>query len=98
MRTCTPSRSFFQCRQRAACACTESWAALSRVLTTRRLELLHHVRHHEVPSVRALAKALDRDYSNVHADVRALAEAGLLDLDKDGVRADYDAIETRVAI
>jgi predicted transcriptional regulator len=76
----------------------ESWAALSRVLTTRRLELLHHVRHHEVPSVRALAKALDRDYSNVHADVRALAAAGLLDLDKDGVRADYDAIETRVAI
>ena len=54
----------------------ESWAALSRVLTIKRLELLHHVRHHEVPSVRALAKALDRDYSNVHADVRALA--GLL--------------------
>jgi predicted transcriptional regulator len=56
------------------------------------------VRHHKVASVRALAKALDRDYSNVHADVRALAEAGLLDMDKSGVRADYDAIETRVAI
>ena len=76
----------------------ESWAALSRVLTTKRLELLHHVRHHEVPSVRALAKAVDRDYSNVHADVRALTDAGLLELDDDGVRADYDAIETRVAI
>jgi predicted transcriptional regulator len=62
------------------------------------LELLHHVRHNKVASVRALAKALDRDYSNVHADVRALAEAGLLDMDKSGVRADYDAIETRVAI
>lgn len=76
----------------------ESWAALSRVLTGKRLELLHHVRHNKVGSVRALAKALDRDYSNVHADVRALAEAGLLDLDKAGVRADYDAIETRVSI
>lgn len=76
----------------------ESWTALSRVLTGKRLELLHHVRHHEVASVRALAKALDRDYSNVHADVRALAAAGLLDVDKSGVRADYDSIETRVAI
>jgi predicted transcriptional regulator len=56
------------------------------------------VRRHKVASVRALAKALDRDYSNVHADVRALAAAGLLDMDKGGVRADYDAIETRVAI
>ena len=81
----------------------ESWTALSRVLTTRRLELLHHVRHHEVPSVRALAKALDRDYSNVHADVRALAASRAADAIRDEIgkiagRADYDAIETRVAI
>jgi predicted transcriptional regulator len=48
--------------------------------------------------VRALAKALERDYSNVHADVKALAGAGLLDASAGGVRADYDAIETRIAI
>jgi len=28
----------------------ESWAALSRVLTGKRLELLHHVRHHKSPA------------------------------------------------
>ena len=76
----------------------ESWEALARVLTGKRLELLQHVRHHKVASVRALAKALERDYSNVHADVQVLAAAGLLDVENGGVRADYDAIETRIAL
>ncbi len=76
----------------------ESWEALARVLTTRRLELLRHLRRHEVPSVRALARALGRDYSNVHADVQALREAGLLDDSGGLLQADYDAIETRIAI
>ena len=76
----------------------ESWDALSRVLTGKRMELLRYVRRHEVASIRALAKALGRDYSNVHADVRALAEAGLLDMSEERPRADYDAIETRIAI
>jgi predicted transcriptional regulator len=45
-----------------------------------------------------LAKALGRDYSNVHADVQALTAAGLLDASEDGLQADYDAIETKIAI
>jgi predicted transcriptional regulator len=57
----------------------ESWDALARVMTGKRMELLHYVRRHKVASVRALAKALGRDYSNVHADVQALTAAGLLD-------------------
>lgn len=76
----------------------ESWDALSRVMTGKRMELLRYVRHHRVGSVRSLAKALGRDYSNVHADVRALTAAGLLDADGDGLRADYDTIETKIAI
>jgi predicted transcriptional regulator len=76
----------------------ESWEALARVLTGKRMELLRYVRRHNVTSIRALAKALDRDYSNVHADVKALAGAGLLDATSRGVRADYDAIETTIAI
>ncbi len=63
----------------------------------RRMELLRYVRRHNVTSVRALAKALERGYSNVHADVQALAAAGLLDTADGGVHADYDAIETRIA-
>ena len=76
----------------------ESWDALSRVLTGKRMELLGYVRRHEVASIRALAKALERDYSNVHADVQALVAAGLLDIGDGGVHADYEAIETKIAI
>ena len=77
----------------------ESWDALTRVLTSKRMELLRHVHRHNVTSVRALAKALGRDYSNVHADVRALMAAGLLDAPGGGsMRADYDVIETKIAI
>jgi predicted transcriptional regulator len=75
-----------------------SWKALERVLTGKRIELLGYVHRHEVASIRALAKALDRDYRNVYADVRALEGAGLLETSKKGIRADYDAIETRIAI
>jgi predicted transcriptional regulator len=76
----------------------ENWDTLARVLTGKRMELLGYVRRNNVTSVRALAKALNRDYSNVHADVKALAAAGLLEATPRGVRADYDAIETRIAI
>jgi predicted transcriptional regulator len=76
----------------------ESWDALARVLTGKRMELLRYVRRHKVNSVRALAKALGRDYSNVHADVQALTSAGLLDSTDGGLEADYDAIETKIAI
>jgi predicted transcriptional regulator len=76
----------------------ESWNALARVLTGKRMELLRYVHRHNLTSIRALAKALGRDYSNVHADVQALTAAGLLDATEGGVRADYDATETRIAI
>jgi len=64
----------------------ESWDALARVVTGKRMELLHYVRRHKVTSVRALAKALARDYSNVHADVQALSAAGLLDTAEEACR------------
>lgn len=76
----------------------ESWDTLARTLTAKRMEILRYVRRHKVKSVRALATALRRDYANVHADVKALKDAGLLDAADDCLRADYDAIETRIAI
>jgi hypothetical protein len=57
-----------------------------------------YVRRHEVASVLALTKALQRPYRNIYADVRALESARLLDRVGRGIRADYDAIETRIAI
>ncbi len=81
------SRRFVNAWHRVECGETfqgrhlafESWDALARVMTGKRMELLQYVRGHNVPSVRALAKGLGRDYSNVHADVQALSAAGLLD-------------------
>jgi predicted transcriptional regulator len=71
----------------------ENWATFARLVTARRLELLHHVHRHPEPSVLALARALGRDYRRVHEDVEALVEAGLLRRDTAGLRADYDAIQ-----
>ncbi len=76
----------------------ESWDALARTLTAKRMELLRYVRRHKVTSVRFLAKALGRDYRNVHADVQALTAAGLLEATDSGIQASYDAIETKIAI
>ena len=76
----------------------ESWDALARVLTGKRMDLQRYVRRHKVTSVRALAKALGRDYSNVHADVQGLTAAGLVDTTDGGVRADYDTIDTTIQI
>lgn len=71
----------------------ETWATFARVMTANRLELLRHVHRHSPQSIRALAMALGRDYKRVHEDVEALVEAGLLDRDEAGLRADYDAIQ-----
>jgi predicted transcriptional regulator len=79
----------------------ENWQALFNVLTPKRYELLRHVHKHPEQSIRALARALGRDYKRVHEDVKALSEAGLLEQDGDGIRAEYEAIElpkTRIAL
>lgn len=71
----------------------------AKVLTPKRLELLRAIHRRPAASVRALAEALGRDYKNVHGDVRALTDAGLLDRDDlGGLSADYDAIAVEMAI
>ena len=76
----------------------ENWQALFALLTPKRYELLAHVHQHPEPSIRALASALGRDFKNVHGDVAALRDAGLLECDEEGVRAEYDRIETAIAL
>ena len=56
------------------------------------------VRRHDVGSIRQLATALGRDYSNVHADVKALTTEGLLSSDGGRLSADYDVIEAKIAL
>jgi predicted transcriptional regulator len=75
-----------------------SWEQLTKTLTPKRLEMLRHLHRHPAASVRALALTLRRAYANVHADVEALSEAGLIARDADGLRAAYDEITTRIAL
>lgn len=75
------------------------WDTLARTLTSKRLELLRHLHRNPTASVRALAIALGRDYKNVHADVQALTNAGLIERSQAGdLRAEYDGIQTRIAM
>lgn len=76
----------------------ESWEAMVRTLSPKRLALLRHVHQHPAKSIRDLAQALGRDYRRVHEDVMALQMAGLLDRDKDGVRAEYDAFDVQMRV
>lgn len=71
----------------------EDWSALFSILTPKRYELLRHLHRHPAESIRALARALNRDFRRVHDDVRALMDAGLLEADEEGLRAEYEVIE-----
>ena len=75
------------------------WDTLTRTLTAKRLELLRYLHRHPMASINALAKALGRDYRNVHADVAALVSAGLIERDDSGgLTAKYDTIQTQIAL
>lgn len=63
-----------------------SWEVLGKVLSPRRLEILSAVPELKPASIAALAKALERDFKNVHADVTFLAHIGLLALRETGKR------------
>lgn len=71
----------------------------AKVLTPKRIALLRALHGRPVPSVRALAESVTRDYKNVHEDVRVLLAAGLIDRDDlGGLRADYDGITVAMEI
>jgi predicted transcriptional regulator len=76
----------------------ETWETMVRVLSPKRLQLLRHVHQSPARSIRALALALGRNYRRVHEDVEALEAAGLLDRDKEGLRAEYDAFDVAMRV
>ncbi len=53
-------------------------------LTPRRLEILEHVRMHNVKSIKDLAEKLNRNYKNVYDDLKALERWGLVTLPRRG--------------
>src|SRR5665647_28673 len=62
----------------------ESARMLFSEFTPARLELLDTLRRVGPCSVYALAKAAERNYSNVHTDVSRLEELGLIERNDDG--------------
>jgi predicted transcriptional regulator len=76
----------------------ETWETMVRVLSPKRLALLRHLHQSPAKNIRALAQALGRNYRRVHEDVAALQAAGLLDRDKEGLRAEYDAFDLSMKV
>jgi predicted transcriptional regulator len=60
--------------------------ALRRFLTPKRLELIRLIRKRHPSSINELAALVHRDFKRVYQDVRSLADAGLVDLAKNGGR------------
>lgn len=76
-----------------------SIAELSALLSPRRMELLRFVVQNPGLSVRAISKALKRDYKNVHSDVSRLENNHLIERDVGGkVSAPYDEIVIRTPL
>ena len=76
----------------------ETWETMVRVLSPKRLALLRHLHQTPAKNIRVLAGSLGRNYRRVHEDVEALEAAGLLDRDKDGLRAEYDAFDVAMRV
>jgi len=76
-----------------------SIAELFSAVSEKRLELIRHVARNEGLQIRPLARALERDYKNVHTDVQALIELGLLRKDgRGGLYAPFDEIVIRAGL
>ena len=61
------------------------------------LRLLRQLHQMEPSSIRALAKALGRDYKNVHRDVTELLRLGLIEKNEAGrILVPWDEIDARL--
>ncbi len=77
----------------------ESARSLFAELTPARVDLLDTLRKVGPCSVYALAKAAERNYSNVHTDVARLEELGLIErAEGDAVFVPYDSVEILVPL
>jgi len=79
--------------------------AMRRVLTPSRLTLLHLIRTRHPRSITALAKLIHRDFKNIHADLKLLADLGLVHLEpgahlRDSVTptVPYERIQFEIAV
>lgn len=73
--------------------------ALVKTLSPARWALIRALRSRGPCSVYELARRLGRDYKNVHTDVAALLETGLLERDREGrVAVGWDAVRAELRL
>ncbi len=72
---------------------------LFKTLSTKRRQLLKYLRYEGPVSIKQLAERLDRDYKNVHSDIKLLAKLGLVDFDTTSkVFVPWDNITLEIAL
>ena len=78
---------------------------LRKVLTEKRMELLHIIKQHAPESIYELAKIVDRDLKSVNTDINVLADLGLVSLErhheerkKTKPRVEFDRLNVEIAI
>jgi len=85
----------------------ENLNAFRKILTEKRLELLHVVKRDKPDTIHELSRLLGRDIKNVSDDLKYLAELGLVSLDKSAhvgegrrvsPRVRYEKIRLEIAI
>ena len=73
--------------------------ALVRTLTPARWSLLENLRRDGTVSIYGLAKRVGRDYKNVHTDVTALLETGLLQKNAEGeIEVAWDVVRAELRL
>lgn len=76
----------------------ENLDTLLKTLTSKRWELLRTLQAREPMSIRALARELGRDIKNVHTDIQALVEIGLIEKDGRRIRVPFDEIRAEFVV
>lgn len=76
----------------------ENAATLMKTLSPKRLELLKTLHLLGAVSIRQLTKELHRDYSNVHQDVKALHQVGVVLEDKGKYYVPWETIVTEISL
>lgn len=69
-----------------------SYAAMHRVLSPSRLDVVRTMAGQGPMSIREVARRVDRDFKAVHTDVTTLVNAGVIDRDGGGIVFPYDRI------
>lgn len=76
----------------------ENASTLMKTLSPKRLELLQTLHTLGTVSIRQLAKELHRDYSNVHQDVKALSQIGVILVKDSKYYVPWETIITEISL